>query len=112
MKRIIRLQNWLDLSLPKFSKDMDRDLLIRLIENLKTRNIEAVGFCRNKVSPFYANSGLRIFYYKVQFLREWRDNQWYVPVEDDDIISLNLSDEVISGIESLGEKTHAYLRFE
>jgi hypothetical protein len=93
-------------------KGYGRELLFHLMENLKTRNIEAVGFCRNKVSPFYANSGLKIFYYKVKFLREWKDNQWYIPMEDDDIISLNLSDEVISGFESLGEKTHAYLRFE
>jgi hypothetical protein len=93
-------------------KGYGKELLARLVENLNIRNIEAVGFCKNKVSPFYANCGLKIFYYKVPFLREWRDNQWYVPVEDDDIISLNLSEEVISGFESLGEKTHGYIRFE
>lgn len=93
-------------------KGYGRELLGHLKNNLTERNIEAIGFCKNKTSPFYSNSGLGIFYYKVWYLREWRDNRWYTPSEDDDIINLTLNDQTAELFEKLDENNLAYLLFE
>jgi hypothetical protein len=93
-------------------KGYGKELLGHLKNNLTERKIEAIGFCKNKTSPFYSNSGLNIFYYKVWYLREWRDNRWYTPQEDDDIINLTLNDQTAKLFEKLDENNLAYLLFE
>ena len=81
-------------------------------DNLKNRNIEAIGFCKNKNSTFYESCGLRIFYNSVKFLREMKDGKWFTPTEDDDIFSLTLSDNTIPLFEKLSHDHPAYLIFE
>ncbi len=80
--------------------------------NLKNRNIEAIGFCKNKNSTFYESCGLRIFYNSVQFIREMKDGKWFTPTEDDDIFSLTLSERTLPLFEKLSHDHPAYLIFE
>ena len=81
-------------------------------DNLKNRNIEAIGFCKNKNSAFYESCGLKIFYDSVKFLREMKDGKCYTPTENDDIFSLTLSDNTVSLFEKLNHEHLAYLIFE
>jgi hypothetical protein len=87
-------------------------LLDRVQENLKNRNIEAIGFCKNKNSAFYEGCGLRIFYDSVRFLREKKEGNWFTPTEDDDIFSLTLSENTLRLFEKLSHDHPAYLIFE
>ena len=93
-------------------KGYGKDLLSYMGDNLKSRNIEAIGFCKNKNSTYYENCGLRIFYDSVRFLREFKDGNWFTPKEDDDIFSLTLSDGTIPLFEKLSHDHPAYLIFE
>jgi hypothetical protein len=80
--------------------------------NLKNRNIEAIGFCKNKNSTYYESCGLKIFYNSVRYIREMKDGNWFTPTEDDDIFSLTLSERTISLFEKLNHDNPAYLLFE
>jgi hypothetical protein len=93
-------------------KGYGKVLLEKLADNLKSRNIEAIGFCKNKNSAYYENCGLKIFYNSVKYLREMKDGEWYTPTEDDDIFSLTLSDNNIPLFENLSHDNPAYLLFE
>ena len=93
-------------------KGYGKILLDRVGANLKYRNIEAIGFCKNKNSTFYENCGLRIFYNSVKFIREMKDGKWFTPTEDDDIFSLTLSESTIPLFEKLSHDHLAYLIFE
>ena len=93
-------------------KGYGKELLGYMGDNLKNRSIEAIGFCKNKNSPFYESSGLKIFYNSVKFLREMKDGKWFTPTEDDDIFSLTLSDGTIPLFEKLSHDHLAYLIFE
>jgi hypothetical protein len=48
----------------------------------------------------------------VKFLRERKDNSWFTPTEDDDIVSLTLKNNTIQLFESLNNENLAYLIFE
>jgi|SRR5450432_1034867 hypothetical protein len=87
-------------------------LLGEIKDNLITRKIEAIGFCRNKYSAFYESSGFKIFYNKVKFLREWKEDQWFTPTEDDDIINLTLAENTFQLFQNLNHENPAYLIFE
>ena len=93
-------------------KGYGKILLDRVGDNLKNRNIEAIGFCKNKNSTYYESCGLRIFYNSVKFLREMKDGNWFTPTEDDDIFSLTLSESTIPLFEKLSHDHPAYLIFE
>jgi len=93
-------------------KGYGKILLDRTGDNLKNRNIESIGFCKNKNSTFYESCGLKIFYNRVKFLREMKDGKWFTPTEDDDIFSLTLSDRTIPLFERLSHDHLAYLIFE
>jgi hypothetical protein len=93
-------------------KGYGKILLDRVGDNLKNRNIEAIGFCKNKNSAFYESCGLKIFYNSVRYLREMKEGNWYTPTEDDDIFSLTLSDNTIPLFEKLSHDHPAYLIFE
>jgi hypothetical protein len=93
-------------------KGYGKNLLGNIKENLVSRKIEAIGFCRNKNSAFYESSGFKVFYDKVKFLRERKDDQWFTPTEDDDIINLTLEENTIQLFENLNHKNPAYLIFE
>ena len=93
-------------------KGYGKILLDHVIDNLKNRNIEAIGFCKNKNSTYYESCGLKIFYNSVKFLREMRDGKWYTPTEDDDIFSLTLSESTVPLFEKLSHDRPAYLIFE
>src|ERR1700681_3785704 len=60
-------------------KGYGKMLLDHIKENLNNRKIEAIGFCKNKNSVFYENSGFKVFYNKVKFLREKKDEKWFTP---------------------------------
>jgi hypothetical protein len=93
-------------------KGYGKILIERLADNLKNRNIEAIGFCKNKNSAYYESCGLKIFYNSVRYLREMKDGNWYTPAEDDDIFSLTLSENNIPLFEKLSHDNPAYLLFE
>jgi hypothetical protein len=93
-------------------KGYGKTLIGQLIENLKSRHIEAIGFCKNKNSTYYESCGLKIFYNSVKFLREMKDGHWFTPTEDDDIFSLTLTDSTIPLFEKLSHDNLAYLLFE
>lgn len=93
-------------------KGYGKILLGHIKENLLSRKIEAVGFCKNKYSAYYESCGFRIFYSAVKHLREKKDNQWFTPTEDDDIISLTLDNPAIALFEKLSNENPAYLLFE
>ena len=87
-------------------------LLVHLVDNLKNRKIEAIGFCKNKNSAYYESCSLKVFYNTVKFLKEMKDGIWFTPTEDDDIFSLTLSDSSILLFEKLSHNNPAYLIFE
>jgi len=87
-------------------------LLINLVDNLKNREIEAIGFCKKKNSAYYESCSLKLFYDTVKFLKEMRDGKWFTPTEDDDIFSLTLSDSSVLLFEKLSHTNPAYLIFE
>ena len=93
-------------------KGYGKILLEHVGDNLKKRNIEAIGFCKNKNSAFYESCGLKIFYNSVKFLREMKDGKCYTPTENDDIFSLTLSENTIHLFEKLNHDHLAYLIFE
>jgi len=93
-------------------KGYGKELLGYMGDNLKNRNIEAIGFCKNKNSTFYESCGLKIFYDTVKFLREMKDGKWFTPNEDDDIFSLTLSESTIPLFEKLSHDRPAYLLFD
>ena len=93
-------------------KGYGKELLGYMGDNLKNRNIESIGFCKNKNSTFYESCGLKIFYNTVKFLRELKDGQWFTPTEDDDIFSLTLSEHTVPLFEKLSHEHPAYLIFE
>lgn len=93
-------------------KGYGKILLDSVGDNLKNRNIEAIGFCKNKNSTFYESCGLKIFYNSVKFLREMKDGKWFTPTQDDDIFSLTLSESTIPLFEKLSHDHPAYLIFE
>lgn len=93
-------------------KEYGKTLLDFVKENLISREIEAIGFCRDKYSVYYESSGFKLFYNKVKFLRERKDNSWFTPTEDDDIVSLTLKNNTIQLFESLNNENLAYLIFE
>ena len=93
-------------------KGYGKILLGHIKENLTDRKIEAIGFCKNKSSAYYESCGLRIFYNAVKFLREKKDDQWFTPTEDDDIISLTLDDQTLGLFDKLSVENPAYLLFE
>jgi hypothetical protein len=93
-------------------KGYGKILLEHVGDNLKKRNIEAIGFCKNKNSAFYESCGLKIFYNSVKFLREMKDGKCYTPTENDDIFSLTLSENTVHLFEKLNHDHLAYLIFE
>ena len=93
-------------------KGYGKILLGHIKESLLSRKIEAVGFCKNKSSTYYESCGFRIFYNTVKYLRERKNDQWFTPTEDDDIISLTLDKPAIALFEKLSDEHPAYLLFE
>jgi hypothetical protein len=93
-------------------KGYGKMLMEQIIDNLENRNIEAIGFCKNKNSTYYESCGLKIFYNSVKFLREMKDGKWFTPTEDDDIFSLTLTERTIPLFEKLSHDHPAYLIFE
>jgi hypothetical protein len=93
-------------------KGYGKELLGSLADNLRSRNIEAIGFCKNKNSSYYENCGLKIFYDSVRHLREMKDGEWFTPTEDDDIFSLTLAADHVPLFETLSQDQPAYLLFE
>ena len=89
-----------------------KTLLSKTAENLKSRNIEAIGFCRKRTSRFYETTGFNLFYDKVKFIREWKDGAWFTPVEDDHIVSVTLGEKTSPLFENLSDENPAYLLFE
>lgn len=93
-------------------KGYGKELLSRVSSNLTDRQIEAIGFCKNKNSTYYESCGLKVFYDTVKHLREMKDGEWFTPTEDDDIFSLTLSESTIPVFEKLSSENPAYLIFE
>jgi len=93
-------------------KGYGKVLLGKIAENLKGRNVEAIGFCKKRTSPYYESVGLKVFHEKVKHLREKKNDQWFTPTEDDDIVALTLEDHTIEIFQSLSDERPAYLFFE
>jgi hypothetical protein len=93
-------------------KGYDKTLLDHLSDNLKTRKIEAIGFCKLKNSAYYESSGFRVFYDKVKHLIEIKDNEKFIPRIDQDIVSISLTDDTALLFEKINQENPAYLLFE
>src|ERR1700759_2449065 len=93
-------------------KGYGKELLVYMGDNLRNRQIEVIGFCKNKNSTYYESSGLKIFYNIVKFLRELKNGEWFTPTEDDDIFSLTLLESTIPLFEKLSHDHPAYLIFD
>jgi hypothetical protein len=90
-------------------KGYGKILLALISDNLKGRNIEAIGFCRRRTAPYYESAGFKVLRDKVKHLREKKGDEWFTPAEDDDIISLTLKEETIQLLEKLDDSRPAYL---
>ncbi len=87
-------------------------ILLGLIsDNLKGRNIEAIGFCRRRTAPYYESAGFKVLRDKVKHLREKNGDDWLTPKEDDDIIALTLTTDRIELFENISDERPAYLLF-
>ena len=92
-------------------KGYGKILLGLISENLKGRNIEAIGFCRRRTAPYYESAGFKVFRDKVKHLREKKGDDWLIPKEDDDIVALTLADDKIEIFENISDERPAYLLF-
>jgi hypothetical protein len=92
-------------------KGYGKILLGHISGNLKGRNIEAIGFCRRRTAPYYESAGFTVFRDKVKHLREKKDDAWFTPSEDDDIIALTLSESKMDLFSRLNDDRPAYLIF-
>ena len=86
-------------------------LLKQVADNLSNRKIEAIGFCKRRTSPFYETNGFKVLHGKVKHLREKINDQWFTPTEDDDIVSLTLSEQTLSLFDEISDEEPAYLLF-
>jgi hypothetical protein len=92
-------------------KGYGKILLGLISDNLKERNIEAIGFCRRRTAPYYESAGFKVLRDKVKHLREKKGDDWFTPSEDDDIIAINLSEHRIELFEKISDERPAYLLF-
>jgi hypothetical protein len=86
-------------------------LLRNISDNLKERNIEAIGFCRRRTAPYYESAGFKVLRDKVKHLREKNGDVWLTPREDDDIIVLTLNTDRIELFENISDERPAFLLF-
>ncbi|PSR56462.1 hypothetical protein AHMF7605_24675 [Adhaeribacter arboris] len=89
-------------------KGYGTELLQYLIQNLKKRKLEALGFCEKPLRPYYEKCGIRILYDQAKFLRTAEQNEW-IPSSDDDILDLTLSPASWQQLQSLSPANLAYL---
>ncbi len=92
-------------------KGYGKILLGLISDNLKERNIEAIGFCRRRTAPYYESAGFKVLRDKVKHLREKRGDDWQTPKEDDDIVALTLAEDKIELFENISDERPAYLLF-
>ncbi|QMU27515.1 hypothetical protein [Adhaeribacter radiodurans] len=90
------------------SKGYGTELLVNLIQNLKKRKIEALGFCEKPLRLYYEKCGIQILYDQAKFLREAGENDWVIS-SDDDILDLTLSPASVQLLQSLNSANLAYL---
>ncbi len=89
-------------------KGYGTELLVNVIQNLKARKMEALGFCEKPLRPYYEKCGIQILYDQAKFLREAEQNEW-VPSNDDDILDLTLSSTSLQLLKSLNPENLAFL---
>ena len=89
-------------------KGFGSTLLTNMIASLKSKNIEALGFCEQNLRPFYEKTGITLLYNQARFIKELNDQDW-IAGTDDDILNLTLSNNMIQLLEGLNEKQPAFL---
>ncbi len=89
-------------------KGYGSELLSAITGNLRSRRIETIGFCESEVRGFYQKCRIYILYDQAKHLREFDQNQWIVPT-DDDILDLTLSEESRRLFAALDDRNLAYL---
>lgn len=92
-------------------KGYGKVLLRQMADNLQERNVEAIGFCRKRTSPYYESAGFKVLRDKVKHLREKKEDAWYTPKEDHDIVALRLTDQTLTLLENISDERPAYLFF-
>jgi GNAT superfamily N-acetyltransferase len=83
-------------------------LLSALLTDLRSRGIEALGFCEEPVRGFYEKCNIRILYDQARYLRQKCYDFWGIP-PDDDILDLTLTEESRQLLASLHPDKLAYL---
>lgn len=73
-------------------KGYGSQLLKEIVENLRGKNIECIGFCEKPLRPFYQKNFIESLYDKAPFIKESVDGEW-LSATDDDILCINLSEK-------------------
>lgn len=89
-------------------KGYGANLLHHIVDNLKARQIEALGFCEKALRPFYERCAIPILYNQAQYILEPTNNEWQ-PGSDDDILNLTLSSKTVALLDSLSANQPGYL---
>ncbi|WP_306349601.1 GNAT family N-acetyltransferase [Flavobacterium sp. '19STA2R22 D10 B1'] len=91
-------------------KGYGSELMGKIVNNLKSRNIEALGFCTQELRPFYEKVNIPILYDKARALRELDDRGiWVFIDDDDDILDLTLSKKSIKVLNNLGDSVYGFI---
>ncbi len=83
-------------------------LLDLLTGNLRSRQVEALGFCEQPLRGFYQQCNVPILYGQARYVRE-RDQDKWVASTDDDILDLTLSRESAELLRNLNGQRLAYV---
>ncbi|WP_175622038.1 hypothetical protein [Chryseobacterium schmidteae] len=83
-------------------------LVEKTMENLREKNIEAIGFCEKDLRLFYEKTSIKILYDKADYFLEFDNNEW-IKSTDNDILILNASKKTIDLLQNLEELNPAFL---
>jgi len=93
-------------------KGYAKRLIMDIICNLKSRDIECIGFCEKELRPFYEKCDVSILYDQAKYLKEKPFSEEFEPNTDDDILDINLSNNLRSLLSGINAHNIGYILFE
>lgn len=89
-------------------KGYGKEIVLRLIESLKDRNIECIGFCYEHNRGFYEKCGVEVLTGLAKFFLEKHGDECVLS-DDDDVINVTLTEKLRSEIFKLSYESPAYI---
>jgi hypothetical protein len=93
-------------------KGYAKRLIMDIICNLKSRDVECIGFCEKKLRPFYEKCEVAILYGQARYLKEKPFSEEFEPNTDDDILNINLSGHIENLLSDINDQNTGYILFE